>query len=42
MLRISRFLVAFIMLIGLTAVPGFSQSGDGSAPTQITGCRSIV
>ena len=37
MLRISWFLIVFIMLIGLTAVPGFSQSGDTSAPTQITG-----
>jgi hypothetical protein len=37
MLRTSWFLIVFIMLIGLTAVPGFSQSGDASAATQITG-----
>lgn len=34
MLRITCFL---IILIGLSAVPGFSQSGSASFPTQITG-----
>ncbi|HXA76069.1 MAG TPA: hypothetical protein VNV41_02960 [Candidatus Acidoferrales bacterium] len=37
MLRIRWFLIVLTILIGLTAVPGFSRSEDASAPTQITG-----
>jgi hypothetical protein len=37
MLRIRWFLIVLTLLIGLTAVPGSSQSEDASAPAQITG-----